>query len=84
MKNGKRYEGMKNTKEFSRTTFDEYGILIEKDVPNMINVGASAGIIEAIPTLALILNQQENNKKKYLAELMWRISLPLSTLLLIF
>ena len=76
LKNGKRYEGMKNTKEFSRTTFDEYGILIEKDVPKMINVGASAGIIEATPTLALILNQQKNNKKQYLAELMWRISYP--------
>ena len=84
LKNGKRYEGMKNSKEFSKTTFDEYGILIEKDVPKMINVGAGAGIIEATPTLALILNQQKNNKKQYLAELMWRISLPLSTLLLIF
>jgi len=84
LKNGKRYEGMRGTKEFSSTTFDEYGILIEKDTPKMINVGASAGVIEATPTLALIFNQQDNNSKKYLAELMWRISLPLSTLLLIF
>ena len=84
LKKGKRYEGIKNTKEFSTTTFDEYGILIETDTPKMVNVGAGAGKIEATPTFALILGLQKDNKKKYLAELMWRISLPLSTLVLIF
>lgn len=84
LKNGKRYEGMQNTKEFSRTFFDEYGVLIEKDTPKIISIGASAGKIEATPTLVLINGQKKSNEKKYLAELMWRISLPIATLLLIF
>jgi len=84
LKNGRRYEGIANSKEFSTTTFDEYGILMEKTPKNNLNVGAKAGIIEATPTLALIFDQNDSNRKQFLAELMWRISLPLSTIFLIF
>ena len=34
MKDGKRYEGQVDSNEFSTTKFSEYGILVEKDVPN--------------------------------------------------
>ncbi|MBT6392052.1 MAG: LPS export ABC transporter permease LptF [Nitrosomonadales bacterium] len=84
LKSGRRYEGMNDSKEFSTTSFDEYGILMEKNTKRNLNIGANAGIIEAIPTLDLIFNQNDSNRRQFLAELMWRISLPLSTMLLIF
>jgi lipopolysaccharide export system permease protein len=94
---GKRYESIKDANEFTSTTFQEYGILIEKEASKIIDVGASAGLYEAIPTFDLILilgNNQitkqkydvpDNLKKsKYIAELLLRISQPISSLVLIF
>lgn len=84
LQSGRRYEGMNDSKEFSTTSFDEYGILMEKAPKNNLNVGAKAGVLEATPTLTLIFGSDGWNKTRFLAELMWRISLPLSTILLVF
>jgi lipopolysaccharide export system permease protein len=84
MQNGKRYEGQSDSKEFSVTTFEEYAILIEKDAPNMLAIGASAGLIEAKSTIELLATQNAKNNQQYKAELMWRLSVPVSALLLIF
>ncbi len=83
MLDGKRYEGQEDTKEFSITTFKEYGILIDREITRIVSVGASVGVIEAIPTLQLLLLQNKVNQKQYMAELMWRISLPISAMILI-
>lgn len=84
--NGKRYESIKSTKEFSTTTFDEYGILIEKETPNLLRVGANAGLYEAIPTIDLIKISYTNEdlRSKYIAEIMFRISQPISAFILLF
>ena len=77
MKEGKRYEGRSNSQEFSTTQFQEYGVLIEKDVPKIISVGE---VYEAKSTLELLAS----DSSRYKAELYWRISSPLSALLLVF
>lgn len=86
LKNGKRYESLEDSKEFSTTTFDEYGILIEKETPNLLRVGANAGYYEAIPTIDLFKIAYANKelRKKYAAEIMFRISQPISALILLF
>jgi len=76
MKEGKRYEGRPNSQEFSTTYFQEYGVLIEKEAPKIISVGE---VYEAKSTLELLAS----NSSRYKAELYWRISLPLSSLLLV-
>ena len=83
MKDGKRYEGQVDSNEFSTTKFSEYGILVEKDVPKLIAVGASAGVLEAKSTMELLLTQNKDTRNPYIAELMWRISLPISAAMLI-
>ena len=83
MKDGKRYEGQGNSSEFSTTKFSEYGILVEKNVPKLIAVGASAGVLEAKSTMELISTQNKDNRNYYIAELMWRLSLPISAAMLI-
>jgi lipopolysaccharide export system permease protein len=83
MLDGKRYEGQEDTKEFSITTFKEYGVLIDREIPRIAYVAASAGLVEGIPTLQLLLLQNKANQKKYMAELMWRLSLPISAMILI-
>ena len=83
MKDGKRYEGQVDTHEFSTTEFSEYGILVEKDVPKLLAVGASAGVLEAKSTLELLLTQNKDTRNPYIAELMWRLSLPISAAMLI-
>jgi len=77
MKEGKRYEGRSNSQEFSTTYFKEYGILVEKETPKIISVGE---VYEAKSTLELI----KSDSSRYKAELYWRMSLPISALLLVF
>ena len=77
MKDGKRYEGRSNSNEFSTTYFEEYVVLIEKEAPKIISVGE---VYEAKSTLELLAS----DSSRYKAELYWRISLPLSALLLVF
>ena len=86
LKKGKRYESIRDSNEFSSTNFDEYGILIEKETPKLLRVGASAGMFEAIPTTDLIkiAIKDKNLREKYLSEVMLRVSQPISSLILIF
>ena len=77
MKEGRRYEGQSNSQEFSTTYFKEYGILIEKEAPKIISVGE---VYEAKSTLELLASESS----RYKAELYWRLSLPISALLLVF
>jgi len=77
MKEGRRYEGQPNSKEFSTTYFTEYGVLIEKEARKIISVGE---VYEAKSTLELLAS----DSSRYKAELYWRISLPISALLLVF
>ena len=74
---GKRYEGQVDSNEFSTTKFKEYGVLIEKEARKIISVGE---VYESKSTLELIAS----NSSRYKAELYWRISLPISALLLVF
>ena len=86
LKNGKRYLSIKENNELTSTSFTEYGILIEKEAPKLIQVGASGGMWEAIPTIDLIRISLKDEKlrSKYFSELMLRISQPISALILIF
>ena len=77
MKEGRRYEGRSNSQEFSTTYFEEYGILIEKETAQVIKVGE---VYEAKSTLELL----KSDSSRYKAELYWRLSLPISALLLVF
>ena len=76
LKNGKRYEVNHETNKFTEIQFKDYGFLIEKKLPPIINVNQ----IEAIPTLILLASRTNRDW----AELAWRISLPISALILIF
>jgi len=77
MKEGRRYEGRSNSQEFSTTYFKEYAVLIEKEARKVISVGE---VYEAKSTLELLAS----DSSRYKAELYWRISLPISALLLVF
>ena len=77
MKEGRRYEGRSNSQEFSTTDYNEYGILIEKETTKIISVGE---VYEAKSTLELLAS----DSSRYKAELYWRLSLPISALLLVF
>lgn len=76
LKNGKRYEVNHETNEFTEIQFKDYGFLIEKKLPPIINVNQ----VEAIPTLILLASRTNRDW----AELAWRVSLPISGLVLIF
>ena len=77
---GKRYEGGRETEEFTTVKYKEYGILIEKDIPSLSAVGARISKMEAKKTIELIGNLSD---KKFQAEFLWRLSLPISTFILI-
>lgn len=75
LQKGRRYEGVPNTKEFSTTEFDQYGILTaQKPVEPFIETVDSKKLSDVI-------------KSKTLAdrlELQWRIASPISCILLVF
>ena len=75
LQKGRRYEGVPNTKEFSTTEFDKYGILIaQQPVEPPIETVDSKKLSDVI-------------KSKTLAdqlELQWRIASPISCILLVF
>jgi lipopolysaccharide export system permease protein len=72
---GRRYEGVPGTPDYRIVDFERYGVRIDaaeiKDAPPST---------PAVSTLALL----ENLQPAYRAELYWRISVPLSALLLVF
>jgi lipopolysaccharide export system permease protein len=76
LKNGKRYEFDHDSNEYSEIQFSDYGFLVEKKLPAIVDVSQ----IEGIPTLLLL--QTKTNRE--IAELFWRFSLPISSLILIF
>jgi lipopolysaccharide export system permease protein len=75
LKNGKRYEANHETNEYTEIDFKDYGFLIEKKIPKIIDINQ----IEAIPTLMLMTTKTNRDW----AELTWRFSLPISGLVLI-
>ena len=77
---GKRYEGGRESKEFTSVKFEEYGILIEKDIPTLSAISARVKKMEAKKTIELLSNL---SNKKFQAEFLWRLSLPISTFILI-
>ncbi|MDA7843029.1 LPS export ABC transporter permease LptF [Methylophilaceae bacterium] len=77
---GKRYEGGRETEEFTTVKYKEYGILIEKDIPSLSAASARVLKMEAKKTIELIGNL---SNKKFQAEFLWRLSLPISTFILI-
>jgi lipopolysaccharide export system permease protein len=77
---GNRYEGGRKTEEFTTVKYKEYGILIEKDIPSLSAASARVSKMEAKKTIELIGNL---SNKKFQAEFLWRLSLPISTFILI-
>ena len=77
---GKRYEGNRKNNEFTTINFEEYGILIEKDIPSLSAISARVSKMEAKKTIDLIGNLSD---KKFQAEFLWRLSLPVSSFILI-
>jgi len=77
---GKRYEGGRKSTEFTTVKFEQYGILIEKDIPSLSAVSARVSKMEAKKTTELLSNLKNH---KFQAEFLWRLSLPISTFILI-
>ena len=75
MQNGRRYEGLPNSAEFSSTEFEKYAIRV---MPSE----AKQEPIRTISKSSLELYQHQD--KANIAELQWRIAIPISTTILIF
>ena len=75
LKKGKRYEVNHENNHFTEIKFSDYGFLVEKKLPPIIDVNQ----VEAMPTLLLILTK--GNRE--IAEFVWRVSLPISGIVLI-
>lgn len=74
LQQGRRYDGDPATPKISLMAFERYGLLIESQA----NGPVSGSGIRARPTLELIADPTP----RHLAELHWRISLPVSALLM--
>jgi lipopolysaccharide export system permease protein len=75
LKKGKRYEVNYENNNFTEIKFDDYGFLVERKLPPIIDVNQ----VEAMPTALLLLT----NGNREIAEFVWRVSLPLSGIVLI-
>jgi lipopolysaccharide export system permease protein len=75
LKKGKRYEVNHANNHFTEIKFSDYGFLVEKKLPPIIDVNQ----VEAMPTLLLLLTK--GNRE--IAEFVWRVSLPISGIVLI-
>ena len=75
LKKGKRYEVNHENNYFTEIKFSDYGFLVEKKLPPIIDVNQ----VEAMPTLLLLLTK--GNRE--IAEFVWRVSLPISGIVLI-
>ena len=75
LKKGKRYEVNHENNHFTEIKFSDYGFLVEKKLPPIIDVNK----VEAMPTLLLLLTK--GNRE--IAEFVWRVSLPISGIVLI-
>lgn len=75
LKKGKRYEVNHENNHFTEIKFSDYGFLVKKKLPPIIDVNQ----VEAMPTLLLLLTK--GNRE--IAEFIWRVSLPISGIVLI-
>ena len=75
LKKGKRYEVNHENNHFTEIKFSDYGFLVEKKLPPIIDVNQ----VEAMPTLLLLMTK--GNRE--IAEFIWRVSLPISGIVLI-
>ena len=75
LKKGKRYEVNHENNHFTEIKFSDYGFLVEKKLPPIIDVNQ----VEAMPTLLLLLTK----RNREIAEFVWRVSLPISGIVLI-
>ena len=75
LKKGKRYEVNHENNHFTEIKFSDYGFLVEKKLPPIIDVNQ----VEAMPTPLLLLTK--GNRE--IAEFVWRVSLPISGIVLI-
>lgn len=73
-KNGSRYNGIPGTRDFQVATFDTYGVRIEQFAPPKLKRTETMSTAE--------LWRQRHGHPDIHAELQWRISLPLSVLIL--
>lgn len=73
MQNGRRYQGVPNTREYSVTEFKEYALRIE---PKEVNAPAPS---EKSMSSAKLLSEHNNSN---IAELEWRFAMPISALIL--
>lgn len=74
MENGRRYQGVANTPEFSITEFERYAIRIEP-----AEVKQEPPTTQAKPSMELLQNHSPANN----AELQWRLAIPISALVLV-
>ncbi len=75
LKKGKRYEVNHENNHFTEIKFSDYGFLVEKKLPPIIDINQ----VEAMPTLLLLMTK--GNRE--IAEFVWRVSLPISGIVLI-
>ena len=75
LKKGKRYEVNHENNHFTEIKFSDYGFMVEKKLPPIIDVNQ----VEAMPTILLLLTK--GNRE--IAEFVWRVSLPISGTVLI-
>jgi lipopolysaccharide export system permease protein len=74
MSQGRRYDGMPNQPDFRMMEFERYGVLVSRQSETVVGDTSA----RALPTEALLANPTNFN----LGELLWRVSLPLMSLLL--
>ncbi|MBZ4201298.1 MAG: LPS export ABC transporter permease LptF [Methylotenera sp.] len=73
MENGRRYHGKPDSAEFSTTEFEQYAIRVEAEL-----LQSAEPTAPSLSSLALI----KTNKPKHMAELQWRLAMPISALIL--
>lgn len=74
MQKGRRYEGIPNRSDFQIMAFERYGVLVSRQA--QVLVGDTSA--RSLSTLALL----EDRSKFNMGELLWRLALPLMSLLL--
>ncbi len=73
MENGRRYHGKPDSAEFSTTEFEQYAIRVEAEL-----VKSAEPTVPSLSTGTLL----KTNKPAHLAELQWRLAMPISALIL--
>lgn len=73
MQNGRRYQGVRGTAEYSTTEFEKYAIRVEA-----VEAQRDAPTTQSISSFDLLKNASNAN----VAELQWRLSMPIAALIL--